>query len=232
MAALLQARGLRKAYRSGEQWLQVLDGCDLSVQPGERVAIVGPSGVGKSTLLHLLGGLDRPDGGVIEVGGRRIDRMPAAELARFRNASVGMVFQFYHLLPELTAAENVMMPLLIGGRADEAADRAADLLGQVGLAERAHHFPAELSGGERQRVAIARALACAPDLLLADEPTGNLDQDNGVRVMQVLEKLHRAQGTTTVLVTHNPDLTAGFDRVLVMRPGGLLEPASARAGRS
>ena len=202
MAALLQARGLRKAYRSGEQWLQVLDGCDLSVQPGERVAIVGPSGVGKSTLLHLLGGLDRPDGGVIEVGGRRIDRMPAAELARFRNASVGMVFQFYHLLPELTAAENVMMPLLIGGRADEAADRAADLLGQVGLAERAHHFPAELSGGERQRVAIARALACAPDLLLADEPTGNLDQDNG------------------------------FDRVLVMRPGGLLEPASARAGRS
>ncbi len=225
---LLTAVDVHKSYRSGADRLEVLIGSNLEVAVAERVAIVGQSGVGKSTLLHLLAGLDRPDSGSINYRGRALQELEPSELAGFRNRHVGMVFQFYHLLPEFTAAENVMMPMLIGGRADEAVDRAATLLEEVGLADRAHHFPSELSGGEQQRVAFARALACAPGLLLADEPTGNLDQESGERVMEVFVRLHAAHQMAMVMVTHNPDLVVDFDRVLVMEPGGHLKPRDER----
>ncbi len=227
---LLRARDLAKSYASGGGRLDVLSHCDLTVEVGERVAIVGQSGVGKSTLLHLLAGLDRPDRGQIEFRGRGLDRMSDLELAEFRNRQVGMVFQFYHLLPEFTATENVAMPLLIGGRPDGAQERARTLLEEVGLAERGHHFPSELSGGERQRVAIARALASGPDLLLADEPTGNLDHDNGLRIMQVFQRVYDLHGVATVMVTHNPELVSSFVRVLAMRPGGALVPMESTEG--
>lgn len=221
---LLRANDLAKSYPSGGGRLEVLTRCDLSIDVGERVAIIGQSGVGKSTLLHLLGGLDRPDSGHIEFRGQRLDQMSDVELAAFRNRRVGMVFQFYHLLPELTAHENVAMPLLIAQRPEGADARAQELLDQVGLGDRCHHFPSELSGGERQRVAIARALAASPDLILADEPTGNLDHDNGLRIMQVFQDVYDLHGVATVMVTHNPELVQGFERVLNMRPGGGLAP--------
>lgn len=225
--ALLTAAGLGKSYRSGSTTLEVLRDSSLRLAAGEQVAIIGESGVGKSTLLHLLGGLDRPDSGTIHYRGQPLESMSEAELATFRNEHVGMVFQFYHLLPEFTALENVMMPLLIAGRADGGEERATALLDEVGLAGRSHHFPSELSGGERQRVAIARAVARGPGLLLADEPTGNLDHDNGRRIMEVIVRLQQQHGMALVMVTHNPELIAGFDRVLVMGPGGRLIPREA-----
>jgi lipoprotein-releasing system ATP-binding protein len=224
--SLLTARGLVKTYPSGIRRLRVLDGTNLDVDAGEWISIVGASGVGKSTLLHLLAGLDTPDDGVIELRGRRLDGLAEVELAQVRNAEIGMVFQFYHLLPDFTAHENVMMPLLIARRPADATARAAALLEQVGLAERGHHFPTELSGGERQRVAIARALATEPALVLADEPTGNLDHEAGRRIMELFRALRTHHRAALVMVTHNRELARGFDRVLTMLPGGHLEPVA------
>ncbi len=221
---LLTASGVNKSYSSGAGDLQVLRDCSFELQARERVAIVGQSGIGKSTLLHILAGLDRADSGAIAFADRQLNSMSEIELASYRNRHVGMVFQFYHLLPEFTAHENVMMPLLIGRHAPAAAARANDLLAEVGLQSREHHFPSQLSGGERQRVAIARALARDPDVVLADEPTGNLDYENGHRVMEIFERIHTNHDTAMVLVTHNPELVSGFDRVLRMGPGGQLEP--------
>jgi lipoprotein-releasing system ATP-binding protein len=225
--SLLAADNLAKGYGEGSARVEVLASCTFDLQPEERVVILGQSGVGKSTLLHLLAGLDRADRGEIRFGDRQLHSMAESERAEFRNRHVGLVFQFYHLLPEFTALENVMMPLLIARNPSGAVDRASALLEEVGLEARASHFPSELSGGERQRVAIARALAAEPDVLLADEPTGNLDAENGRRVMEIFDRLHQRHRTATVLVTHNPELARGFDRVLQMQPGGALEPVSS-----
>ena len=218
----LTVESVTKSYRSGDRRLEVLSGCDLHLAAGERVAIIGQSGVGKSTLLHLLAGLDRADSGTIRFRGRELNSLSEPELAEFRGRHVGLVFQFYHLLPEFSALENVMMPALISGAVDGAKEQASSLLTAVGLEDRAHHFPSELSGGERQRVAIARALVRQPELLLADEPTGNLDMDNGKRVLEMFFRLHESHGNALVLVTHNPELVADFDRVLTMEFGGRL----------
>jgi lipoprotein-releasing system ATP-binding protein len=216
--AFLEGRGLSKTYRNAEVPVLVFSGLDLEVKRGEMLAIVGPSGIGKSTLLHLLGGLDRPDSGTVRVEDRELTNMSADELARFRNKNVGFVFQFHHLLPEFTAQENVAMPGWIG-RMDraEALQRAERLLNELGLAERRSHFPNQLSGGEQQRVAIARALLADPVLFLADEPTGNLDLATSERVFDLMRSCHKARGLTSVIVTHNPDLAARCDRTFQMR---------------
>ena len=186
------------------------------------VAIVGASGVGKSTLLHLLGGLDRPTSGTVSLDNFDIFKNADVELAAFRNRQIGFVFQFHHLLPEFSALENVMMPLLIRGKQrSEAEDRALDLLLRVGLAGRKAHRPGEMSGGERQRVALARALVCAPALLLADEPTGNLDQRTGEEVFALIRSLHQGEQLTSIIVTHNERLAATCDRVLYLAGGKL-----------
>src|ERR1041384_6923629 len=210
--AFLEARGLTKIYRNAEVPVKVFEGLDLAVARGEMLAIVGPSGIGKSTLLHLLGGLDRPDSGRVRVGGEDLTAMSGDELARFRNRNVGFVFQFHHLLPEFSAVENVAMPGWIGrmGREDALA-RAAALLSELGLNERAKHFPNQLSGGEQQRVAIARALLADPVLFLADEPTGNLDLETSELVFELMRQCHRKRGLTSVIVTHNTDLAALSD---------------------
>lgn len=215
--AFLEGHELSKTYRNAEVPVLVFKGLDLVVEKGEMLAIVGPSGIGKSTLLHLLGGLDRPDSGRVRVDDRDLTGMPADELARFRNRNVGFVFQFHHLLPEFTAEENVAMPGWIG-RMDrqEALNRAAALLTELGLAERRRHFPNQLSGGEQQRVAIARALLANPVLFLADEPTGNLDLATSERVFDLMRECHNKRGLTSVIVTHNPELAARCDRVFEM----------------
>jgi lipoprotein-releasing system ATP-binding protein len=216
--SFLEARGLSKTYRNAEVPVRVLENLDLVVEKGEMLAIVGPSGIGKSTLLHLLGGLDRPDVGAIHVGGNELTAMSNDEMARFRNRSVGFVFQFHHLLPEFTAVENVAMPGWIGRiPTDEALKRAAALLAELGLEARSRHYPNQLSGGEQQRVAIARALATDPLLFLADEPTGNLDLETSERVFDLMRDCHVKRGLTSVLVTHNPDLAARCDRVFEMK---------------
>jgi len=221
---VIAARGLAKRYPSGEDVLEVLAATDLEIHAGERIAVLGASGIGKSTLLHLLGGLDHPDAGSVAFRGRALDGMSEAELATYRNHEVGFVFQFFQLLPEFTALENVMMPLLVGRETEGVRERAHDLLAQVGLEARSHHYPSQLSGGERQRVAIARALVRGPSLVLADEPTGNLDVDTGLRVMEVFARLQHERGAAIVMATHNPALVDGFDRVLEMQPGGALAP--------
>lgn len=204
--------------------IRVLRGVDLTMRRGETVSIVGPSGSGKSTLLHILGGLDIPTGGRVALGGRDLADLPDLELARVRNRYVGFVFQFHHLLRDFTALENVMMPQIIAGVGRGAARaRAADLLDQVGLADRSGHSPAKLSGGEQQRVAAARALANEPPLLLADEPSGNLDLETSERLHDVLFDLVRDHGTAMVVVTHNPALADRTDRILRLR-SGVLEP--------
>ncbi len=214
----LEARGLAKTYRNAEVPVEVFRGVDLDVERGEMLAIVGPSGIGKSTLLHLLGGLDRPDDGTIRVGGRDLTSMSNDELARFRNRNVGFVFQFHHLLPEFSAVENVAMPGWIGRiPTDEALRKASALLAELGLEPREKHFPNQLSGGEQQRVAIARALLIDPLLFLADEPTGNLDLETSQRVFDLMRECHLKRGLTSVIVTHNPDLAARCDRVLEMK---------------
>jgi lipoprotein-releasing system ATP-binding protein len=214
----LEARSLSKTYRNAEVPVRVLESLDLAVEKGEMLAIVGPSGIGKSTLLHLLGGLDRPDTGAIHVDGRELTAMSNDEMARFRNRSVGFVFQFHHLLPEFTAVENVAMPGWIGRiPRGEALDRAAALLAELGLEARGRHFPNQLSGGEQQRVAIARALATDPLLFLADEPTGNLDLETSERVFDLMRDCHVKRGLTSVIVTHNPELAARCDRVFEMK---------------
>ncbi len=219
----VRARGLTKVYQGGGGTeLNVLAGVDLEVARGEAVAIIGASGAGKSTLLHLLGGLDRPTAGEVEVNGRRLDAMDAAELAGFRNSAIGFVFQFHHLLREFTAEENVMMPQLIAGLEREPArERARELLGEVGLSERATHRSTELSGGEQQRVAVARALANRPAVLLADEPSGNLDTATSDRLHDMFFRLREEHGVALVLATHNRELADRTDRVLRVREGML-----------
>jgi len=220
--ALLRAEGLAKRYASGDQVLEVFAGLDLEVRRGERLALVGPSGAGKSSLLHLLGLLDAPSAGRIWLDGRELTELPEPELARVRNREIGFVWQINTLLPEFTAEENAAMPLLIRGEtAPKAIAAARERLGEVGLAERAHHRAGELSGGEQQRVVLARALVGRPRLLLADEPTGNLDEDTGTRIMELLESLHAAHGLTSVYVTHNPAFARRAERVLELRHGGL-----------
>jgi lipoprotein-releasing system ATP-binding protein len=204
--------------------LSVIRGAALSIARGEMVAITGASGVGKSTLLHVLGGLDHFDAGTITIDGAALDRMSDDERVRFRNAHVGFVFQFHHLLPEFTALENVEMPLFIAGRpAAERRERAAMLLDRVGLAARADHRPGALSGGEQQRVAVARALACRPTLLLADEPTGNLDEATAAELLQLVRDMHREYGLTSVIVTHNSSLAAACDRIVRLEGGRLAD---------
>jgi lipoprotein-releasing system ATP-binding protein len=226
---ILAAAGVRKSYRDGLRDVMVLHDVDFAAAAGEMVAIVGPSGAGKSTLLHLLGLLDTADAGTIRVAGqeaRQLDRTAAAAL---RNRSIGFVFQFHRLLPDFSALENVLLPGRIAGMAPAAArGRAAQLLEEVGLAARADFFPNQLSGGERQRVAICRALMMAPPILLADEPTGNLDPESAEQVFQMLLDVQRRHGTTTVLVTHNPALADRCARILELR-GGALAPLGVQA---
>lgn len=222
--AMVRALELTKIYVTGPAEVLVLDRLSLTVRRGELIAIVGASGAGKSTLLNVLGGLDRPTGGRVLVQGFDISKLGEVDLARFRNEMVGFIFQFHHLLPEFTALENVMMPLLIRGvRRSTAADRARAVLEAVGLGSRIRHRPAELSGGEQQRVALARALVGAPRLLLADEPTGNLDRRTGERMFALLQQLHERNELTSIIATHNERLAARCDRVLRLENGQLSE---------
>ncbi|HVR99253.1 MAG TPA: ABC transporter ATP-binding protein [Thermoanaerobaculia bacterium] len=224
MSVAVRASGLTKTYQDGVRRVEVLKGIDLAIEPGEMVAVIGPSGSGKSTLLHLLGGLDRPDAGAIEIGGQSLAGLSGARLAAFRNRTLGFVFQFHQLLPDFTALENVMLPGRIAGLEPRGVfDTARRLLQEVGLAERLDHFPSQLSGGERQRVALCRALALEPPLLLADEPTGNLDPESGEQVFQILLDLQARHRTTGVLVTHNPEIARRCTRTLRL-DNGLLGP--------
>ena len=218
----LEMTGIVREYRQGDRRLRVLDELELILQPGEIVALVAPSGAGKTTLLQIAGLLDRPDDGALVLGGQDCARMSDAERSAKRRADIGFIFQFHHLLPEFSALENVVLPQLIGGVPRKAARaRAADLLASVGLAERTTHRPAELSGGEQQRVAIARALANSPRLLLADEPTGNLDQQTGERVADLLIRLAHESGVAALVATHNRELAASMDRVVRLSEGRL-----------
>jgi lipoprotein-releasing system ATP-binding protein len=223
---LVQVRGVHKSYRSGDTQLDVLRGVDLDLDPGAFVAIIGQSGSGKSTLLHLMGLLDAPDAGEVHLAGERIDNLPSARRDRLRNTDIGMVFQAYHLLPELNALENVLAPLLVRHSMaawwrvrSEAKRRAADLLERFGLGGRLHHKPRQLSGGEMQRVAIARALVAQPRLLLADEPTGNLDEASGTGILDALCELNRKDGLSIVLVTHDAAIAKRADRIVRLAAG-------------
>jgi lipoprotein-releasing system ATP-binding protein len=213
---------LNKSYVVGSQRIHVLRDLDLEVAAGEMVAVVGASGVGKSTLLHVLGGLDRSDSGAVHVAGADISAMPDTALVEFRNRNVGFVFQFHHLLPEFDAAENVAMPMRIARTPrQEAVQRAAELLARVGLSERLAHRPGMLSGGEQQRVAVARALVMKPALLLADEPTGDLDENTAEALHHLLREMHAEHQLTSIIATHNPRLAAACDRVLRLEQGKL-----------
>jgi lipoprotein-releasing system ATP-binding protein len=224
MSVAVRARGLTKTYQDGVRRVEVLRGIDLAIEPGELVAIVGPSGSGKSTLLLLLGALDRPDAGTVEIGGQSLAGLSGARLAGFRNQTIGFVFQFHQLLPDFSALENVMLPGRIAGlEPPRVLERARGLLVEVGLADRLDHFPSQLSGGERQRVALCRALALEPPLLLADEPTGNLDPESGETVFELLLALQARHGTTGILVTHNPEIARRCTRTLRL-DGGVLHP--------
>lgn len=217
---VLEAREVCKGFGEGDARLEVLKGVNFSVAAGERVAILGRSGSGKSTLLHLLAGLDDCDSGSIEIGGRDITRASVAQRAAIRNEMMGFVYQMHHLLPEFTALENVAMPLLLGGSGTAAAsERAGELLARVGLADREDHRPHELSGGERQRVALARALAPSPAVVLADEPTGNLDHDNAERVIELIDSLCASAGSAFVIVTHDRSLAERTDRIVQIDRG-------------
>lgn len=220
---VIRAQGLSRSFFQGRAELKVLNAVDFEVRPGEQVAILGASGVGKSTLLHLLGGLDKPTAGSVEVAGEDMARADETRRAAIRNRHLGFVYQFHHLLAEFTALENVAMPLLIAGHsASEAASEAAALLGRVGLGERLTHKPGELSGGERQRAAVARALINRPACVLGDEPTGNLDERNADQVYELMLELNREFQTSVVLVTHDPQLARRMDRRLEMTGGQLV----------
>ena len=221
--AFLECRGVVKSYRTATGQLEVLRGVDLTAERGEMVAIMGASGVGKSTLLHVLGGLDAFEAGAIQIGDFAIQAMDDASRVAFRNRHVGFVFQFHHLLPEFTAVENVEMPLRIARRpAAECRRRAETLLTRVGLSGRLTHRPAALSGGEQQRVAMARALVAEPYLLLADEPTGNLDEATATDLQALLRDMHREYGLTSLIATHNPALAAACDRIVRLEGGRLV----------
>jgi ABC-type lipoprotein export system ATPase subunit len=227
---LALARGLRKEYGSGEGLVRAVDTVDLDVARGETLAIMGPSGCGKSTLLHMVGGLDRPSAGELWLNGSRIDRLSERGLAKLRRHEVGFIFQAFHLMDELTAQENIELPALLAGRSPrESRRRARQLLDQVGLADRAVHLPSALSGGQRQRVAIARALANEPLLVLADEPTGNLDSAATLEVLRLFEDLH-AGGLTLVVVTHDERIAATADRMISMRDGAFVDETRLTGG--
>lgn len=224
--AVVRAEGLGKTYREGGLNTRVFEGLDFVVAPGETVAILGASGAGKSTLLHLLGGLDTPTAGEVYVTGQKMSALSDAARGRLRNGALGFVYQFHHLLPEFTALENVMLPVLLG-QADvkQAGARARELLEAVGLGHRLEHKPGELSGGERQRAAVARALVNRPACVLGDEPTGNLDEKTAATVFELMLALNREQGTSLVVVTHDRSLARRLDRVLELHEGRLREVA-------
>lgn len=229
-APVLAARNLCKAYRKHAIQVPVLGGLDLDLHPGEFLSVVGASGSGKSTLLHVLGTLDRPDEGEVRLDGRRIDNLPNADRDALRNGTFGFIFQFYHLLPELTTLENVLVPQMIARSVlgwwrhrRELKRRGQELLERVGLGHRLRHRPRELSGGEMQRAAIARALVNRPRILLADEPTGNLDADTGADIVRLLRDLNRHDGLTIIMVTHNLDLVSETDRVVRLVSGHIQE---------
>jgi len=227
---VLSARRLCKDYGAGSAAVRAVDEVSLDVAAGESVAIVGPSGCGKSTLLYLLGGLERPTAGTLRLAGQQLDGAPESALARLRRHALGFVFQAFHLVDELTALENVELPLLLAGVSPRGArSRGLDLLAEVGLSERAGHLPSALSGGQRQRVAIARAVANEPAVVLADEPTGNLDSASTTDVLRLFEQLHQA-GQTLVIVTHDERVAATADRLITMRDGGLVEETRMTGG--
>jgi lipoprotein-releasing system ATP-binding protein len=220
---VIQVEGLRKSYRTARGTLDLFEDLNLEVEAGEMVAIVGQSGAGKSTLLHILGALDTPSAGTVYCASTQVTSLSAREAAAFRNREIGYVWQFHYLLPEFTAEENVAMPLLARGvRKSEALQAAAKWLKEVGLEDRSDHRPGELSGGEQQRVALARALVCRPRLLLADEPTGDLDGITAGRVFELIERLHKSHGLTSILVTHNMDLAVRCGRTLRLENGRLM----------
>jgi putative ABC transport system ATP-binding protein len=226
--AFLRAEDLHKEYRQGQKALEVLRGIDLDIRRGEFVAVMGPSGSGKSTLLNVLGGLDRPTSGTIRMEDREITAMDQDALCRYRRDRVGFIFQSFQLLATMTALDNVAFPMVFRGiPSRDRAERALKLLTEMGLADRAHHKPSELSGGEQQRVAIARSLANAPDLLLADEPTGNLDSTTGLEVMKLLERLHQA-GHTLIVVTHDERIARHAERILRMLDGRWQNPQTEK----
>jgi len=221
---IIEATGLSKSYREGAAALHVLKGVDLHVAPGESVAVIGASGSGKSTLLHLLGGLDGISAGAVQVAGRDLSTLSETERGRLRNASLGFVYQFHHLLPEFSALENVAMPLVIrGGAREEAESAARAVLDAVGLTSRLDHTPGELSGGERQRAALARALVTRPQCVLADEPTGNLDRENAGKVFELMLDLRRQFNTAFIVVTHDRELASRMDRQYELTGGVLRE---------
>lgn len=222
MNRIVEIRNLCKSYLSGNQPLEILSGLNLNAEAGDMIGVTGVSGSGKSTFLHLIGGMDRQDRGSIKILDQEISKLNPAALSVFRNATIGFVFQFHHLLPEFTALENVMMPLLLRGTVPaQAADCAKGLLDEVGLTARIQHRPGELSGGEQQRVAIARALIGNPKLLLADEPTGNLDPHTGQTIAELLQKLHAKRSLTSIIVTHNEKLAQICSRTCHLENGSL-----------
>ncbi len=228
---MIQLRGVSKTVPSGAGFLTILHPLDLTIEGGRVVAITGPSGSGKSTLLGLLAGLDSPSTGSVVLDGVDITALDEDSLARLRGRRIGFVFQFFHLLPSLTALENVLVPMEIAG-APNAAARAKELLGEVGLQERGHHYPSQLSGGEQQRIAIARALANNPPILLADEPTGNLDSTTGHQIIQLLLEVNRTRKTTLVLVTHDPELAAVADVSIALRDGKVVRTVERESERA
>ena len=229
--ALLVADQLKKTYRAGDTTVAALRGVSLSVERGRFVALVGPSGCGKSTLLHLCGGMDRPTAGSVDLEGIRLDRLDEDALTRIRRERIGFVFQFFNLLPTLTIAENIALPLRLAGRGGSIVDdRVHALAERVGVSDRLHHYPQQVSGGELQRAAIARAVVHEPAILVADEPTGNLDSDNGARVLDLLAGLNQDAGLTILLATHAPELAAAADDIVHLRDGRIESIDTDRRG--
>jgi len=224
---MIEVHNLTKTFRSGSHNVEILRGIDLTVRGGEVLAIEGPSGSGKSTLLGLLAGFDFPTAGSIRLDGEEITKMDEDQLALLRGRKLGFVFQSFNLIPTLTAEENVMLPIELRGDSGEAKERARSLLTEVGLQERFLHYPAQLSGGEQQRVALARAFAGRPSILLADEPTGNLDSGTGTNILELLLKLNRQEGTTLVLVTHDPALSRLADRIVRLKDGKIVDESKS-----